>query len=614
MNQLQILNLHLLFALAVVKDICNTHAIHSVTSIKNPRNDGVYTQTAAAVSQAFTNILSQLPDIQTSYSSRADVYAKYISSILDGVKSRVKSSQTPPTEAILQANILIIRRELATWASEFNAPDFKLKAMTIDLTNTNRVIGFKTPAFTVLTDIHDDTTLIQPQQVFAAAPRPVPISLPGLQTTTPQGIVQPQIIQQMPMQQQPQMIQQMPMQQPQIIQQMPMQQQPQMIQQMPMQQPQMIQQMPMQQPQMIQQMPMQQPQMNPMQPQPHTTNTHTTTPTIELTQDHVDQATAVARQMFKGIPGANSIINTVAKNASNAINTQAEHTASQEAPAQPQTKAQRRAAARTAQALENVRNAQQTVKEIQDTIPTNDKKDKAENQNTKAKADDERKQKLAEIKESKRLLKEEQEAATKKLKEQQEEENKTKRAELNKKKHEELDAQKEAKEKLKQEHEAEALAKKQKRAEEKELQKAADLKKKEELKQKHDADLAKATDEKEKEKLKKEHEEAEKKMKKEQEKAAKEAKEARAKEKKKLEEEQKAAAKKLKKEQEQAAKEAKAEREKEKKKLEAEQKQARQAAKEAQEKVAKEAKAQRKAQKAVVKATTKSSGGGKKKK
>jgi hypothetical protein len=596
-NQLQILNIQLLFINAVITDIfkpaptfrerarlMTDKTVFSVDYIRKKSAtdiDNLVQRVNNEIQEQTSTLLGPIgEEIKTVFDSSRQQYTEYTKAILDTVMNKIRRTPTITATSLTTEFCTQKRRTILNLGSSHDS-NFKLKTCSITLENTGTIQI--TPNFSVGTDMQDDPTIRARTPVSAASTQinqvlpsypPVPTAQTQMVTMSTPGATPTQYVPQYVPTNHAQMLppQGMPMQ--------PAQMLPPQI-------------MPTHQPGIYPQVNMQHQLPNSSQP-------------IPLTQTQLDQATNAAQQMAQHIPGAGKIIENISNTLANTQPNQS---------TQPQPQQQTRAQRRVAAALRNVQAAQDTVKAAQNALPTQNTTTSTPNtDNTKTDLAEEKKRKLAEIKESKQKLIDEQTKAKEQLKTQQEEENRAKRDELNKKKKEELAAQEAAKEKLKQQQEADALAKKQKRAEEKEKQKAADLAKQAELKKQHEDKLAKAKDDNEKEKLRKEHEEAEKKMKKEQEKAAKEAKAARAKEKKQLEDEQKAAAKKLKKEQEQAAKEAKDARAKAKKKLEEEQKQARKEQKEAQDKAAKEAKAQRAAQKEAVRGKSQKQGGGKKKK
>ena len=638
-NQLQILNILLLFVSAVVTDIfkpaptlaqraklTTDKSVFSVDYIK--RNgaaeiDTLVNKVNIDIQAKAPNVLSQIDTdgtIKGLFDSNIQQYTDYTKAVLDTVIEQIKKDQT--SASITSSQCTKRRRAILNFGYKNTNNTFILKTCSITLENkgTTQI----TPIFTVGSNVVDDTSIRTSPAAIPASTQPIPTQ-PGNQTYYQSGVIPAYPQQQVPVYPMQPPYQQNSTQLPQFISQPQLQpgyaQPPQPV--LPYPQPQGYAQPPLAPP--LQ--PSYAPSAPPMMP------SSSTPQQITPEQGHavVNQAAQAARDTLGHIPGAKGIIDKIQQQAHGAIDTQPPQ---DNAPAKNPTKAARRRAAKEAAELNGVQNAKKTVAEAHEHITpkpthtaqaealaTEHKKEeetkRAElkaNKKTQQEEHDKAKEELnkkhtaelekANTEEEKKKLEEQQKAARKQLKAEQKKATDDAAAarehaklELAKKQADERKASKAAqKENMSEEEKAKrAELKEQKKklqddhAKEKaalaEQHKKEDEAKRAELKQKKHEE--KAAHEREKEELKIKH-------------AADLAKATGEKEKEKLKKEHEAAEKKQKEEHDKAAKAAKDARAKAKKEIEEKQKAERKAQKAAQDKAAKDAKAARKAQKAAV--------------
>ena len=643
-NQLQIINIVLLFVNAVIADIfkpppspgqrlsgATDKSVFSVNYIKTKSatyidtlvskvNADIQAKTPIALSQMDESIKDSIKAV---YESNIQQYTDYTKAVLDTVIDRSKNNIT---SAVITSDQCTKRRRAIMKLGSSYSPTFKLKKCTIMLEQQS-----STPTFIVQSNIEDDNTIRGESTATTASIQINPMQ-PVNPTYYPPGVTPAYPQQQV---QQPQ-YQQGYTQQPQFTPQPGYAQPPQPVQQYPQpgyaQPPQPV--LPYPQPQGYAQPPL----APPLQPSyapsaPPMMPSSSTPQQITPEQGHavVNQAAQAARDTLGHIPGAKGIIDKIQQQAHGAIDTQPPQ---DNAPAKNPTKAARRRAAKEAAELKGIQDAKKTVAEAHEHITpkpthtaqaealaTEHKKEeetkRAElkaNKKTQQEEHDKAKEELnkkhaaelekASTEQEKKTIEEQQKAARKQLKTEQKKATDDAAAarehaklELAKKQADERKASKAAqKENMSEEEKAKrAELKEQKKklqddhAKEKaalaEQHKKEDEAKRAELKQKKHEE--KAAHEREKEELKIKH-------------AADLAKATGEKEKEKLKKEHEAAEKKQKEEHDKAAKAAKDARAKAKKEIEEKQKAERKAQKAAQDKAAKDAKAARKAQKAAV--------------
>ena len=640
-NQLQILNIIILFTDATITDIfkpsklIGDNSVLSIRYINSNKASIIETLCNAVIANAQENIAAICTklgqDVRDVYDSEPTQYTEYMKAALDTIVQKCRETPRPIMSTLSTELCNKKRREIFKLGYSYNQA-FTLKTCAIALENTSNVPLKITPKFTIGINIDDDNT-IKPTPAASVAN----VQINQMQPTPYTGITPANILaynSQQPSQ--PGYIPQQPQYQPSqpgyipqqgFIPQQPQYQPAQGVPSISQLQPGYA-----QQPVQYQQPPPPfQPNYTPSTPPvPQVMPSSSIPPQITPEQGHaaVNQAAETARETLGHIPGANGIIDKLQQQAHGTIDKQPP-----QVPTKP-TRAERRRTAKEVEELKGVQDAKKTVAEAHENItPKPSQTTQADALAVKHKEEDTAKQ--AELNEKKKNSKEAQAKAKEELNEQHASALQNAKTEDEKKKLEEqhsaerkklkadqktaADAEKAAREQTKKD-----LAKQQ--SEERKTQKAAQKENMSEEEKAKRAELNKQKkqlqDEQAKEKAalaeqhKKEDEakRAELKQKKSEEKAAHEREKEELKRKheaklletkdeeakNKLRKEHEAAEKKLKDEHDKAAKAAKDERNKIKKELEQKQEEERKAQKATHDKAASEAKAARKAAKAAV--------------
>ena len=139
-DQLQILNIHLLFCKAVIVDIFRTPAsvlkvdnsVFSVRSIKaGTADDASITNTLSAANTKIQDVMSKLSTTALdSYTQAAPQYNTYLKGILDDILAQIRPQQSSPSMAVLTNYINTKRKALFDMGFQYNQA-FKLKTVYI---------------------------------------------------------------------------------------------------------------------------------------------------------------------------------------------------------------------------------------------------------------------------------------------------------------------------------------------------------------------------------------------------------------------------------------------------------------------------------------------------